>query len=173
MSEPGPILAVWDGEAFVPLGPVQARRADDQYVVGERYRMAPFAERSKRSHDHYHACVQEAWKNLPAELADRFASSDHLRKWALIKCGYRDERQIVCDTEDDARKLAAFGRGMDGYAVIVVRANVVIIYTAQSQSMRAMRKAAFQSSKDAVLNLLSEMIGTDAASLSANTELAA
>lgn len=173
MSDPGPILTEWDGEAFVPVGEFQAKRADEQYVVGERYRMAPFEPRSQRSHDHFFACVHEAWRNLPAELADRFASADHLRKWCLIKCGYRRERQIVCDTASDAQKLTAFGRGMDDYAVIVVHGCVVVIYTAESQSMRAMGKARFQASKDAVLHTLSEMIGTDAATLAANAGRAA
>jgi len=46
-----------------------------------------------------------------------------------------------------------------------VREAVVTVYTAKSQSLRAMGKADFQASKDAVLGIVSEMVGTTPAEL--------
>src|SRR3546814_6543664 len=106
MSAPAPILCEYDGEAFVPVSPAWARRADQHYTVHERYSIAPIEERSQKSHNHYFAAVAEAWKNLPEDVAERFASSEHLRKWALIKAGWRDERTIVCASKAEAlRKI--------------------------------------------------------------------
>lgn len=173
MSAPAPILTTWDGEAFYPLGPAWARRADKHYVVGERYTIAPVEERSLKSHSHYFAAVNDAWRNLQEEHADRWPTAEHLRKWALIKSGYRDERTHVCDSKAEALRLAAFMKPMDDYAVVVARDNIVVHWTAKSQSMRAMGKKEFQESKDAVLGVLAELLGTTAGELKQNSRDAA
>jgi hypothetical protein len=103
--------------------------------------------------------------NLPEQLADRFATSEHLRKWALIKAGYRDERTIVCASKSEAQRIAAFFKPMDDFAVVVSREATVISWTAKSQSVKAMGNKVFQESKTKVLDVLSEMIGSDAATL--------
>ena len=121
-----------------------------------------------RSHRFYFASVNEAWKNLPEDMAERYPTSDHLRKWALIKAGYRDERSIVASSKAEALRIAAFIRPMDEYAVVVVREAVVRVYTAKSQSTRAMGKAEFGASKEKVLDILSAMIGTSRDALVAN-----
>ena len=158
MTAETPILTQWDGEAFVPAHQGWAKRADKDYVVGETYRIAPVEDRSARSHRHYFASVNEAWRNLPEGLTDQFPSADHLRRWALIKAGYRDEQSIVCSSKAEAQRVAAFIKPIDDYAVVVVREAVVIRYTAKSQSTRAMGKEEFQRSKDAVLDVLAQMI---------------
>lgn len=165
-----PLEFTWDGESMTPLKP---RLADRYYVVGEVYRLEPSEERSLNSHRHYFASVAEGWRNLREEFEDRFPTSEHLRKWALIKAGYRDERSIVATSKAEAQRLAAFMKPMDDFAVVVVSECVVTVYTAKSQSMRAMGKKDFQSSKDAVLGIIAGMIGTTAAHLSANAEKAA
>lgn len=121
--------------------------------------------RSKVSHDHFFASVAEAYKNLPEDIAADFASEDHLRKWALIKAGFRDERSIVASSRAEALRLAAFVRPFDEFAVVVVREAVVTVYQAKSQSLRAMGKAEFQRSKDAVFDVLAKLIGTDVSEL--------
>ena len=123
--------------------------------------------RSKVSHDHFFASVEEAFKNLPEDLKDDFASAEHLRKWALIKAGFRDERSIAASSKADALRIAAFIKPMDEFAVVVVREAMVTQYVAKSQSLRAMGKAEFQRSKDAVFDVLAQLIGTDVASLKA------
>ena len=165
-----PLDFTWDGEAMVPDRP---GLADRQYVVGERYRLAVEEERSASSHRHYFAAVAEGWKNLPDEYAERFPTSEHLRKWALIKAGYRDERTIVCSTKAEAQRVAAFMKPLDEYAVIVAREALVVCWTAKSQSVKAMGKKAFQESKQAVLDVLDDMLGTARGTISDNAARAA
>lgn len=156
-----PILFRWQGDGFVPASSHWAKMADREYVVGELYRMAPVEERSSATHNHFFALVSEAWKNLPEELLAEFPSSEHLRKKLLVKTGYADERSIVCASKAEAQRVAAFIRPMDEYAVVIVREAVVRVYTAQSQSNRAMGKHAFQASKEAVLNALADLLGVE------------
>jgi len=167
MSEAPPIPMRWEGDGFKPL-PRFAAECDKHFVVGEVYRLAVVEDRSKRSHDHFFACVDDAWGNLPERWAVRFPSPDHLRKWALIKAGYADSRQYVCASEDDAWKLGAFIRPLNGYAVVTVDGCVLTVWEAQTQSMKAMKKARFQESKVAVLDIIAGMIGVPAATLAAN-----
>jgi len=165
-----PLAFQWDGEAMKPRHP---GLADRHFVVGEIYRLAPVEERSASSHRHYFASINEAWKNLPDELAERFPSPEHLRKYALIRAGYRDERSIVAASKTEALRLAGFIRPMDDFAVVTVSNAVVTVYTARSQSVRAMGKADFQASKDAVLSHIASMIGVDSGDLQRNAEAAA
>lgn len=158
MTEILPLEFSWDGEAMVPANP---RRADRQYVIGETYRLLPWEARSRKSHDHFFASVHEAWQNLPERLDGHFPTADHLRKWALIKAGFRTERSIACSSPAEAAKVAAFVEPIDGYAVVVVSDCLVTIYTAESQSYRAMGKKRFGESKTAVLDVLASLIGQD------------
>jgi hypothetical protein len=152
----------WSGEVMTPLHP---RRADAAFVIGEVYTLAEVQGRSAASHNHYFAALNDAWLNLPEDKAERFPTADHLRKWALIRAGYRDERSIVCASKAEAQRVAAFLKPMDDYAVVVVSEAVVTVYTAKSQSVKAMGKQDFQASKDAVLTVLAEMIGVEPAQL--------
>lgn len=149
---------IWTGEAMEPL-PNFAKRCDERFVVGERYRLEVVEERSHRSHSHFFAAVHDAWLNLPEEYTSRFPTAEHLRKWCLIKSGWRNERSIVVGSIREAADLVAFMRPMDDYAVIISRDNVVIHMTAKSQALKAMGKADFQRSKDDVLRVCSELIG--------------
>ena len=157
--KPPPMLMTWDGEALKPTRRFQ-KIADQRLVIGEIYRVDPEEERSVASHNHYFAAVNEAWRNLPEDVAERYPTSEHLRKWALIKTGYRDERSIVCATNTEALRVAAFIKPMDEYAVVLVSEAVVLVYTAKSQSTRAMGKETFTVSKDAVINLLATLLAT-------------
>lgn len=160
-----PLTFDWDGEVMRPVHP---RRADVHYVVGGQYRLAPYEERSRASHNQYFAAVHEAWQNLPEDMVERYPTDDHLRKWALIKAGYREERSIVCDSPAAAEKVAAFIRPIDDYAVVVARDNVVVVYTAKSQSYRTMNKQEFQQSKERVLDVLAQVIGASTEDLKRN-----
>lgn len=157
-----PIIFQWDGEAMHPVRSF-ARLADEQYVIGQQYRLVQEAGRSKRSHDHFFASVEDAWANLPERWAGRFPTAEHLRKWALIKAGYRDERSIVAASKAEAQRVAAFVKPMDEFAVVVVTEAVVTVYTAKSQSRKAMGGPVFQKSKQDTLDVLAEMVGVKAA----------
>ena len=91
----------------------------------------------------------------------------------LIRAGYRDERTIVAASMAEAQRIASFVRPLDEYAVVQVHEATVSVYTAKSQSARAMGKAAFQQSKRDVLDALSEMIGVERKALDANAGKAA
>lgn len=173
MSGQYPVVCEWDGDALVPAGPVWARRADQQWVVGERYQVEIRQERSAASHRHFFAAVHEAWQNLPEDAAERFQTSEHLRKWALIRAGYRDERTIVCASKAEAHRFAAFIRPMDDYAVVLVSQAVVKVCTAKSQSVKAMGRKEFEASKAAVLDVIAGLIGTSPDALRQNAGRAA
>jgi hypothetical protein len=128
--------------------------------------------RSRRSHNHFFAQVAEAWQQLPENLADEFASPEHLRKWALIKAGFRDERKFVASSPEEAQSIAAFIAPMDDYAVITVSGCVVTVYTAQSQSIPAMGGRDFQASKNAVFEVIARLIGVTTDELSKQAPLA-
>lgn len=164
MSAPVPLEFVWADGAMRPLERHRSR-ADRQYVEGEIYRLAVHEERSSNSHSHYFASVTEAWKNLPEKIAAEFPTADHLRKFALIRTGFRDERKVALASPAEAERIAAFVKPLDEYAVVTVEGQVVTIYTAKSQSYRAMPKGEFQASKTAVLDYLASLVGVDAQQL--------
>lgn len=161
-----PIPCAWNGEAFVPRRGFAAR-CDAELVVGETYRLQIVQERSAASHRHFFSAINEAWASLPEHKTDQFPTPEALRKWALIRAGYCDTRQIVASSKAEAVRLAAFVAPMDSHAVVTVRDAVVTVYTAHSQSVRAMDKAVFQESKDKVLAIIAEQIGVTPEELSA------
>lgn len=170
-DETRPLMFTWMGDGFTPKNAFWAKRADEQYVVGQDYRLAPIEERSPQSHSHYFAVINEAWKNLPDEKVARWPSPEHLRKWCLIKAGFRTERSIVASSLAEAAKIMAFVQPMDDYAVVVARENVVIVYEAESQSLRAMKKQRFQESKERVFDVLAQIAGVSADELRQNVEV--
>lgn len=163
MSVPLPMR--WDGDAFAPL-PRFAKAADREYVVGEVYHIVPVEERSMASHRQYFAAIREGWENLPEHYGERFQSPEALRKYALIKVGFCDSRSIVCASKAEAERIAAFIRPMDPFAIVVIDGATVTIYTAQSQSQKAMGRAKFQDSKTKVLDFIASMIGVSPDALS-------
>lgn len=169
-----PLYYRWDSDVggLIPL-PRFAERARKQFQAGETYRMVEEHERSQVSHNHFFASVTEAWKQLPHDIADQFPSVEHLRKWALVKAGFADERSIVAGSNEEARRIAAFVRPSDPYAVITVGGCVVKVFTAKSQSRKAMGQKYFQASKTAVLEIVSGLVGVDVDTLAANAGKAA
>lgn len=160
-----PVLFEWKGDAMEPLARFRGL-CDQIFVIGERYPLVVQEDRSQATHRHYFASIHDAWLNLPESIAERFPTDEHLRKWALIKSGYCDERSVVCASKAEAQRVAAFIRPMDCYAIVVVNEATIKVYTAQSQSTRAMGKAVFQKSKSDVLEVVSELIGVNPGELS-------
>lgn len=133
--------------------------ARKQYVAGEYYTLGITEDRSSASHRHYFACVAEAHRNLPEDKVARYPTDDHLRYWALIKAGWHKERSYVCESRKQAETFAAFMEDYDEFAVILLKGNVVKVYTAKSQSTANMTREDFEKSKADVLAILSEVIG--------------
>lgn len=167
-----PIIYEATEQGMVPL-----KRFDNlyrsQFEVGQKYRLAEIEDRSMRSHSHFFASIKSGWDNLPEEYAHEFATPEHLRKWLLIRAGWHDRRSIVAASKSEAQRIAAFVRPMDEFAVVQVQESTVTIYTAKSQSMRAMGKEAFQRSKTDCLDLLDDMLGTERGQVHQNAGQAA
>lgn len=156
---------------MVPASSFWASRADKAFVVHETYKMVEHHDRSQVSHNHYFATIGQAWSNLPDRLLEEFPTAEVLRKKLLIRAGYADERSIVCASKAEAQRVAAFVKPMDEYAVVTVREAVVRVYTAQSQSVKAMGAKPFQQSKQAVLDALDDLLGVERGA-TANSEAA-
>lgn len=155
-----PLRYMGDGE-FRTTSRSHAARCDKDLVIGEVLRWEPISDRSPESHKHYFAVINAAWGTLPEALADEYPSPESLRKRALIKCGYCDMKKIVCRHNADALAVAALVTDMDEFALVNVSENVVTVWRAHSQAMRAMGKKQFQESKDKVLHWISNLIGAD------------
>jgi len=160
MTDTAIIPFEWTGEAMVPVKGF-ARRADDHFVVHERYRMEVQELRSWVSHKHEFAWLREAWLNLPEQYRDeQWAQSEqHLRRYALIKKGWCDTQTFVCGSRAEAERWAANLRPIDEFSIVRVQGSTVVRYVAKSQSQRAMGKADFQKSKTDVLDFVSGLIG--------------
>lgn len=159
MSDTLPMRYEGDG-LFRCLHPKRVKQA-----VGDVHGWQMAEHRSKASHDHFFACVNEAWKSLPEDMADDFPSPEHLRKWALIKAGFCSETRIACANNSEAMTLATKAKAMDKYSIVAIDGKLVTIWTADSQRKDAMGRQAFQEAKERALHIISELIGTDAATL--------
>lgn len=166
-----PIIFQWANGAMYPLA--RFRRHLSQYEEGEYYRLAEVEDRSMRSHNHYFAAVKDGWLNLPEIYAQEFATPEHLRKRALIECGYYEQRTIALSSHDDALQLAVYARSKDEYAVVSVNGSVVVERTAKSQAVKAMGKKAFQKSKQDVLDWIDALLGVEQGETAANAGQAA
>lgn len=153
----------WDGEAMRPLRPKLVR-----FETGATYWLEEASERSWISHAHQFAWLKTAWENLPEALSGAYPTPEHLRKRALIDTGWFNERVIDCVTEEGAERVAAFARGEDPFAFVLVDGPFVIVRKAKSQAMRGterMSRADFQASKDAIMVHIAGLIGVDADAL--------
>lgn len=163
--------ARWDGETLTPTGHYglsaarEAMDPDDVVIVEIDH------PRSQSSHRHQFAEINEAWRHLPESLheAPWAASPETLRKHALIATGFADTYSIDCGAKATAERvrmaLASAEAGKHGYAIAKVRGPLVVVWTPQSQSMRAMGGKRFQESKQAVLNWIAAQIGVEAEEL--------
>lgn len=163
MSEP-PVLLQYEGEGdFRAVNAHAARLADRNYTVGERYRLAPFAERSQASHNHEFAVINDLFDSLPERFAGKAwaQSPTHMRRFALIMTGYCDTTTFPCETVEEAKRWAMNLEPLDEYSVVTVDGTTVLRFTAKSQSKRAMGAREFQESKTAVLEYLEDLLGVD------------
>ncbi len=151
-----PLPFQWDGDTMVPRWP---RKADEHYVIGQDYMLAPLEERSEASHRHEFAFVRDAWSTLPESLADEYPSAEFLRKRALIATGYCTVTDYVCGSNAEALRWATnLRREVDEYAVVIVQKTVVRVLRAKSQSRRAMQPDEFQASKTAILDHIAGLL---------------
>lgn len=170
MRQGTPLAYRWTGDSFEVL-PRHQKAADAEFVIGQVYCLEQVHERSAKSHAQFFAAINTGWLNLPEAMAESFPSSEHLRKHCLIKSGFFDKRSIQCSSKAEALRLAAFIRPLDEYAIVTVTGSLVTVYTAQSQSYRAMGKEAFQKSKQSVLDQIDSMLGVAPGQTQKNAEI--
>lgn len=168
MTAPLPLNFTWEGDCFRPTNAWNAKKADEQYVVGQRYAIVEHLEASSATRAHFFATLRDIWLSFPPALMKEFPSPEALRKHALVREGYADKESLVCSSNAEAKRLAAFIARDDTYAVITVDGRVVTKFTPQSQSAGAMDKKTFQESKDKILSYCASLIGTTAEAAGGN-----
>jgi hypothetical protein len=156
---PAPILFEWNGEAMVPLRRF-AKQCDREFVVHEVYRLEAVAERSMSSHNHEFAWLHDAWLSLPEryQFEPWAQSSEHLRKYALIRKGFCTTEQFACATRAEAMRLAAILRSDDEYCLVSVEGSIVSRFRALSQSKRSMGAKQFQASKQSIIDFVASLL---------------
>lgn len=165
MTESMLLLVQFDGAVFRPANPRIRDRCAELFEPGETYRIEISDNRSAESHNAFFAAIARAWRNLPDTAPRKFATAKHFRSWLLVQNGFCNERQVVLDTEDDARRFVAEARHFDPYMIDVVRGNVVTLYTPQSMAAKAMPRKTFEIAKAMLLAQAAEMIGITVAEL--------
>src|SRR5215207_1444516 len=166
MSYDRPIMFWWDGEAMHPAAPVFAKRCDEVFVIGQRYNLVEHQTRDADYHKQQFAWIREAWKSMPERFADQFPSPEHLRKKALIECGYYNETIVDAGTNAAALRVALVLRAIDDFAHVIVRGPAVVRRVAKSQSHRTMDRKEFAESKDAILDHIAALLEVDPQTLS-------
>lgn len=170
------ISFIWDGRSMIPLDRYRSL-ASRQFRPGNVYPMIPHRDRSMKAHGLYFKAIEVAWQNLPEEWQrrrdsnlDRFPSSTHLRKWALIQEGFANRIERICKSHEDAIEWGKFIREeLDPYAVLEVAGDVLVIWTAQSQDAN-MGHDEFQRSMDKVMGRVAHMLGISADELCDNAK---
>ncbi len=164
-----PIPLRYEGEGqFATPSAFWAAKADKEYTIGEVMKMAPFEDRSRASHNHEFAVIEELWQSLPERCSHEpwAQSPEHLRKFALIMCKFCNTQTYPCGSRAEAERWAANLRPLDEYSVVLIEGTTVYRFTAQSQSKRAMGKQLFQRSKTAVIEWIEDLIGAEKGSAS-------
>jgi hypothetical protein len=157
-----PVLFAWDGDHMVP-DPRSMAICNKQFIVGIQYPMEVIQPRNMASHRGYFAALNEAWLNLNEDDAKRFKTSEHLRAWALVECGFCKETDYPCDSKKEAMFIAKIVRARSAYAIIKVSGDVVKVFDAESQAVYgpdAMPAERFKESRQKVLDLVATMART-------------
>ena len=160
-----PLPFMWDGEAM-QVRPGFQSQADQQFCVGESYRLAPVEERSDASHNQEFAWLRDAWASLPEALSAQFPSPAVLRKWALIQAGFCTVTDHACQFKTEAARTAVIlAAQTDDYAIVAIEDKTVRVFKAKSQSRKAMDKAEFQASKTAIMEIVAGLLDLPAETL--------
>ena len=119
------------------------------------------AQRSIASHNSFFASLQDLYHTMPESVAERLPNFETFRKFCLIRTGWRDEVSYPCATRAEAERWAKRLRPIGDFAIVTIAGTTVIRWTAKSQSMRAMGKAAFQRSRDDVEAYARTLLGVE------------
>lgn len=131
-----PIVMIWrEGEFTDPrsgevvrlkaMVPVERYRksAYRMYHDDGEYPMGVIEARSRAAHSGYFAQLNEAYQNLPENIAVRWQTSEHFRKWLLIETGWFNEKEFTFEgrsAEREAKRLATFIQTEDEHARVTI-----------------------------------------------------
>lgn len=154
--------------------PLQIRPAR-MVLEGEEWVQASWADaladalrekqRSRASHGHQFAAINDMWANLPHTHAKApyAASADAFRKHGLIATGHCDTFCHVFESKADMMALGAVLKAQaekaHGYALCYYKGNVMTLSTPHSQSYKAMGGERFKQSKQDVLDWACAILG--------------
>lgn len=156
-----PVQCIWTGEVYRPTSARMVRLADEQHGRGEVVDLEVIKPRSKASHDHFFAVVQEAWETLPDQLSPRFPTAESLRHWALCEAGFCDVKHYGCASRAEAVRWLPRVQAMSpAGSQIVVSGSSIVVREPQSQSMKAMGAKVFQESKSKCLEVIAGLLDT-------------
>lgn len=158
---PGVIVYQWSGQAMVPM----RRFADhcaDTFKSGDFYHLEVQQQRRESSHRHYFAALDEAWANLPHEydLESWSQSREHLRHFALIRCGWFNAKVIQCASNAEAVRWATIMRPMKPFGIVTAVRSTVVEHLAVSQQRASMGSKDFMKSKWQVLDFVAALART-------------
>jgi hypothetical protein len=123
------------------------------------------ADHSDPARRRYFAILREAWMTLPDNWLALCPTSEHLRKYCLIKVGHCDTSIVNCGSSKAAVEVAAMAKRLDTYSVTTIRGAIVTVYIARSQRKRVQPKKQFMECSEKVYGVLAEILGTDPAEL--------
>lgn len=161
MSSAIPLRYLGEGQFQATHG--HSKRLDKELTIGEVLTWGEVKGRSKTSHDHFFAQIDDSWATLPEHLAMDFPNATSLRKFALIKTGFCTMHRAVCRDNREAIATAAIFASLEDYTICEISGAVVTVWKPESQKVKAMGGKRFQESKTACLDFISQLIGADAA----------
>lgn len=144
-----------------------------QFEVDEDYALGPVDNVSGKSRAHFFAAVHDSWSSLPLDVAKRYPTAEHFRKWVLVNVGHCTVIESAFETVADAKRHALDLRKVDEYAVIARVGATVVCKIAKSIAGTAIKGAEFQRVKTEALDLASSMVGVSRETLESNAGQAA
>lgn len=82
-------------------------RSCQEWPVGATVAFEPQKARSSAQERRWFGRIKRAWDNLDDDLRARFPDPEALRKWALIRAGWCENKDSVLETEEAALAYAA------------------------------------------------------------------
>ena len=165
---PEVIVFQWNGRDMRPIH----RFADHcaaAFKAGQYYHLEVSQPRRESSHRHYFAALGEAWANLPHkyDLEPWSQSREHLRAYALVRCGWFNSITHQCGSNAEAVRWAAIMHPLHPFSVVTAVRSTVVEQHPVSQSIAKMGAKDFMKSKWQVLDFVADLVGTTRAELEA------
>ena len=156
------LRAQWDGEGFF-LPTVSKMKCKETLKPGETVALEIKRPRHLAMHRRFMAMVTDYHDNLPESLANApfAASPDHLRKYALIRCGFADTITHTAKSEAEARRVEETFQSMRGDTFALVYRQGLIVYrsVALSQAFAKMNQKQFRESSERIEEFLATLVG--------------